>query len=125
MYEFNFIGEINEENQTTLMNYVLSNKIDKLVININSLGGSVASGVSLYNFLKKQTFEIITNNIGEVSSSAILLYLSGSKRLCEPISKFIIHPITLPVNGTYNYYQIQETNNILLSNINDYKNIVA
>lgn len=49
---FDFIGPINDENILALRNYIVSqdNKITKLIINISSLGGSVSSGITIYNY---------------------------------------------------------------------------
>lgn len=126
MYEYNFISPITDESITKLIDFIHINKteIDILKINISSSGGSVPASISAYNYLKGMSFKVITNNIGEVSSSAILLYLSGSIRLCSSIAKFLIHPMTVSFNGEYNYYQILQTKNILEKDINNYINIL-
>lgn len=123
---FDFIGAINDENMLTLRNYIVSqNKpINSLTINISSLGGSVSSGITIYNYLKQQKFSIITHNLGEVSSAAILLYLAGEKRTAEDISKFMIHPLAIGVSGDLPYYKVQELLNGIDADINNYLAIV-
>ena len=62
--------------------------------------------------------------MGEVSSSAILLYLAGNTRIAEPVSKFVIHPISMGINGDLPYYQVQEILRGIEADINNFKKIV-
>lgn len=128
-YIFNFIGEINSQNINTLINYINSIKNltpnDTLIININSTGGNVSDGIAIYNTIKKLPCNVITHNLGDVSSAAILLYIAGKTRTAADISKFMIHPIVLNLNRICNYYQIKELINILEADINNYFSIIT
>ena len=86
MYRYDFLQEITMSNANNFIEYINTNKgkIGGLVINIGSYGGDVAAGIVLYNYLKSLPFEVMTHNIGEVSSSAILFYLGGTKISCAP-----------------------------------------
>lgn len=123
---FDFIGAINNENILALRNFIESRNesISRLIINISSLGGSVTSGITMYNYLKQQNFPITTHNLGEVSSSAILLYLAGSVRTASPISKFMVHPIKIGFSGELPYYQVEELLKNIDADIKNYANIV-
>ena len=125
----NFIGEINSQNITALIDCINSNKnlapTDTLIININSGGGNVSDGVAIYNIIKKLPYHVITHNLGEVSSAALLLYMAGKTRTAAEISKFMIHPILLNPNRLCNYYQMKELTNILEADINNYFSIVT
>lgn len=107
---FDCVGCINDEIFVGLIRFIRSQQkpISSLTINISSLGGNVASGISIYNFLKNLSFPIRTHNMGEVSSAAILPYLSGTIRTAEPISKFMIHPLTIGINSELPYHKVQE-----------------
>ena len=107
---FDCVGCINDEIFLSLIRFIKSQQepISSLTIHISSLGGNVASGISIYNVLKKMPFPIHTHNIGEASSAAILPYLSGSTRTADPISKFMIHPITIGINSELPYHKVQE-----------------
>ena len=124
MLTYTFIGDINTNTVKELMGYITTyNKpIHHLQLNISSLGGSVAHAITLYNFLKSLPCEISTHNLGEVTSAAVLIYLAGSTRTAEKISKFIMHPIKLSPNGTCSYFQLQE---MLLTVDADIKNYGA
>lgn len=123
---FDFIGPINDKNMLALRNFIESQNepISKLIINISSLGGSVSSGITMYNYLKQQSFPVITHNLGEVSSCAILLYLAGSIRTSAPISKFMFHPIKIGFSGDLPYYQLEELLNNIDADIRNYAKIV-
>ncbi|MGN0506667.1 MAG: ATP-dependent Clp protease proteolytic subunit [Lachnospiraceae bacterium] len=122
---FDFIGPINDENILTLRNFIYQHdQITSLTINISSLGGTVYSGITIYNLLKQMTFPITTHNLGEVASSAILLYLAGTTRTAESISKFMIHPISIGVNGDLPYYKVQELLNGIDADINNFLSIM-
>ena len=125
-YSFEFIGAINDENIGSLINFIKSNaaNITKLTININSTGGSVNSGICIYNFLKNVNFELVTHNIGETSSAAVLLFLSGKVRTAEYTSKFILHSITMGLNGDFSYCKTNELLCSLDADIKNYASIV-
>lgn len=128
-YTFNFIGEINTDNINALNNCVNSienlTSNDTLTININSTGGNVSSGIAIFNIVKKLSCNVVTHNLGEVSSAAILLYMAGKTRTAADISKFIIHPLTMNLNTTCNYYQLKELFSNLETDINNYLSIVT
>ncbi len=123
---YNFIDGINNESINRLIHYVKSaeNSIDCLKLNISSLGGSVASAITIYNFLKSAPFKVNTHNLGEVTSAAIIMYLSGSERTAEKVSKFVIHPVKGRMDGDLSYYQLQELVQLLDADIENYASIV-
>lgn len=125
-YRFDFIGSVNDENILALRNYIVSlnGKISKLTINISSLGGSVSSGITVYNFLKQFPFPIVTHNLGEVSSAALLLYMAGGERTSEEISKFMIHPLAIGVSGDLPYYKVQELLNGIDADVKNYLAVI-
>jgi ATP-dependent protease ClpP protease subunit len=125
---FDFIGSINDDNTLALRNFIDSQAhikpISSLTINISSLGGCVASGITIYNYLKQQPFPIATHNLGEVSSAALLLYLAGSTRTAAPVSKFMIHPIKIGISGDFPYFQVEELLKSIDMDIKNYARIV-
>ena len=123
---FDYIGSICDENMLSLRNFIesQSEKIVSLTININSQGGSVPSGIALYNYLKQKNFTVITHNLSEVSSAAILLYLAGDIRTASDVSKFIIHPITYNITNDLIYPQIKELYESISLDISNYEKIV-
>ena len=124
-YRFDFIGEINDENIFTLMNFTRTTPdITKLTINLSSCGGSVFSAITIYNYLKNLPYEIITHNLGDVSSAAILLYLAGTTRTSEDIAKFMIHPLAIGMHGDLPYNKVNELLKSIDIDIKNYGTIV-
>lgn len=66
---------------------------DDLEVLINSPGGFVDEGLSIFNLLieegKKRS--VTTKNIGQAASIAALIFLSGKERVMMPGSKLMIH----------------------------------
>lgn len=123
---YNFIGSIGEDSVNSLINRILSDEgsIDHLRLNISSRGGSVMSALTAYNFLKSCPFTVTTHNLGEVTSAAVIMYLAGSIRTAEKISKFIMHPITASMNNELSYYQLQELVQLIDADIKNYASVV-
>jgi len=76
-------------------------KLKEIYLFINSGGGVLEFGNSIYGFIK--TFpaglSITTYNIGAVDSAAIPLFCIGKKRYALPDTRFLIHESTNQVSG--------------------------
>jgi len=64
------------------------------ILLISSPGGLVFYGLSAYNYLKGIPANITTHNFGSVDSIGVVLFCSGSKRLCVPQARFSFHGIS-------------------------------
>ena len=65
--------------------------VDEIEVYINSLGGSVAEGLSIYNQLKNHPAKVKTICNGFACSIASIIFLAGDERaLCEN-SMFMVH----------------------------------
>jgi ATP-dependent protease ClpP protease subunit len=69
--------------------------VRQFVILISSPGGDVLSGFLAYNYLKGLPIELTTFNVGNVDSSASVIYCAGAKRYAVPEARFLIHEISL------------------------------
>lgn len=63
----------------------------EIVVYLNSKGGDIEAGYSLYEILKLSGYKIITFAISEVYSSAVMVYLAGDERFATNYSCFMIH----------------------------------
>ena len=77
----------------------------------SSSGGSVDSGVTLYNYLRGLPTKIIMHNVGSVDSIANAVFLAGEERYATSTSAFLLHGITWNFSQGANltYSQLQET----------------
>jgi ATP-dependent Clp protease protease subunit len=97
-----YFGPIDDERVKKLMTTLeqkLKEGIEQFMILISSPGGQVSPGVSAYNFLKGIPAEVITHNFGSIDSMAVCLFCAGSKRLCVPHGRFLIHGIGFNVSA--------------------------
>jgi len=90
---------------------IQQHKPKKLYFLFSSGGGSVDSGVTLYNYLKALPQIIIMHNVGSVDSIANAVFLAGEERYATPVSMFLLHGITWNFSQGANltYTQMQET----------------
>lgn len=120
------VGPIDDNFVVSIQQIIFSyrEQPSSLRLNISSSGGSVISGITAYNFLKQLPYPIVCHNLGEVSSAAILPYLAGSIRTAEPISKFMLHPVEIPMQGSLAFFKVEETLSIIAKDIDNYASIV-
>jgi len=87
------------ETLTKLVQEQLRKKVNRFVLLISSPGGNVFAGLSGYNFLKGIPAEVVTHNYGSVDSIAAVLFCAGSKRLCVPHARFLLHGIGFDITS--------------------------
>ena len=63
----------------------------KVKILINSCGGSVIDGMSIYNAIMDTSMEVDTYNIGVCLSIAAVIFLAGNNRIMADYAKLMIH----------------------------------
>ncbi len=88
-----------EANRQILYLAGLSN--DPITLRINSPGGSVTAGLSLYDTMKGCGCEIITVCTGAAASMAAFILAAGTpgKRYCAPNAEVMIHQIMGRASG--------------------------
>ena len=86
----------------------IKEKYEKIHLMISSPGGSVFHGLTLYNFLKGAPIEVDTYNFGSVDSIGVVIFCSGKRRYCVPHARFLIHGLSLQMNGNFEEKQIEE-----------------
>lgn len=71
-------------------------------VKLNSVGGSVIDGISIYNALREYNKGTVTVEIGAVAASiASYIALAGDKVVAHSNSVYMIHLAWLPVAGNY------------------------
>ena len=99
--EIDIYGEIGWYNEKGELNSPLSIKeklrdianldVDKIVVNINSLGGFVDDGLAIHDVLAAHPAEIETRVIGMTASAATVIAQAGSKRTMSENALYLIH----------------------------------
>lgn len=85
-----FLAGVNHVSAEALLRVVDSKLSDysRIHLLLSSPGGSVAHGITLYNYLKSIPIEVFTYNIGSVDSIGVVVYCSGDRRLAVNHSRF-------------------------------------
>lgn len=78
---------------------VLHQGHDEIYLMLSTPGGQVASGLTLYNYLRALSCRVVTHNMGNVDSIGNAIFLAGVKRLACPHSTFMFHGVGLDVSN--------------------------
>jgi ATP-dependent Clp protease protease subunit len=63
----------------------------KMHILFQTMGGNVADGVCLYNFLRTCPLEVVLYNVGTVASIGVVIYLAAKSRVTGKHATFMVH----------------------------------
>lgn len=103
--EVELVGEVDAASVNTLIRQLryLQRQDPKasVTLYINSPGGSVDSGMALYDVMQAVSCPIRTVCVGLAASMAALLFVSGSERDMLPHSRLMIHdPLIIQTGGS-------------------------
>jgi len=91
-----FFAPVMQDSINALMRVVdkkLTQGARRMGLLISTPGGDVFQGLSAYNYLKGIPIEITTHNFGSADSIGVVLYCAGSRRLCVPHARFLLHGV--------------------------------
>lgn len=74
---------------------------------MNSTGGNLDDGLSLFGFLRSLPIEVMTINVGLIASIAIAPFLAGKKRIALPNSRFHFHDFEWNYGGAHNLTRLE------------------
>ncbi len=96
-----FSAEVNQNTAENLMGVFaqkLNQGIKDFYLLLSSPGGSVVSGITIYNFLKSLPINLTIHNIGIVDSIANVIFLAGETRYAVKNSSFLFHGVGFDIN---------------------------
>ena len=96
MFYIKFFAPVMPDSINALMQAIdrkLSQGAKRMGLLISTPGGDVFQGLSAYNYLKGVPLEIVTQNFGSVDSIGVVLFCAGSRRLCVPHARFLLHGV--------------------------------
>lgn len=91
----------------TKMAGAVSSGVQELHLMIQSTGGIINDGISVYNYLRCLPLTITTYNTGTVQSIAVSIFLAAKKRKASLSATFMIHKAT--------FYAASPTTSVQLS----------
>lgn len=102
LHTIHFICPVTASSVSQLQNHCLSaliNGATEINIHMSSRGGETECGFAAYSFLKSLPVKVRTHNISNVESIANVIFLAGSERFADPLSRFLLHPLSWGVGG--------------------------
>lgn len=81
------------------VNELAAQGVSVLNVHIDSYGGAVSAGWTIYNVLRDFPGEVNTYADGFVASAAIYPFLAGGRRTANPMSAFFIHQAWTGASG--------------------------
>jgi ATP-dependent protease ClpP protease subunit len=94
----NFVSGINPKSIAALIEVTgkaRNNCSTKIIFNISSTGGDLHSAFAAYYHLRSLGIPLVSHNMGNVESSAVILYLAADTRLAAPHARFLVHSFHL------------------------------
>ena len=88
------VGEITPDSANDLIKklmYIDKKDLGEVTIYINSPGGEVMSGLSVYDYIKIMKSPVRTVCMGDTASMTAIIFLAGEKREMLPHSRILIH----------------------------------
>ena len=98
----NFHAQINAQTTQNLIAAISQKLIagtDHFYIMLSTPGGEVASGLTLYNFLRALPAQVTMHNIGNVNSIGNAIFLAADDRHACPHSTFMFHGVGFDVKN--------------------------
>lgn len=96
------IGEINDEMSASVISqflYLDATEDEPINLYINSPGGSVTAGLSIYDTMKSLKNEVYTICMGQAASMAAVILSGGEKRYALTHSEVMIHQPSGGIDG--------------------------
>lgn len=75
------------------------NKAKHITLVINSGGGNIYDGLSLYDRIRACKLPVTTIGTGLVASMAFIIFLGGDKRICTKRVRFLNHQAKISLEG--------------------------
>ena len=72
---------------------------NELYLCLSTPGGEVASGITIYNFLRGLPIKVITHNIGNIDSIGNAIFLAGEMRRASQHSTFMFHGVGFDIKS--------------------------
>ncbi len=106
-----FFAPVNAASANQLMT-VIDQKVaagyERIVLLLSTPGGTVLHGLSLHNYLAGIPVLVETHNFGSVDSIGVVIFSAGSHRYSAPDARFLMHPVSLQMNGTFELDKLEE-----------------
>jgi len=89
-------------------------KVNKIIVNIDSMGGSVSHGLHMHDILASHKANVITRSMGMTASAATIIHQAGDTREISDNSLYLIHQAWDTVSANVNELEthLEEMKNV-------------
>ena len=93
------LTELGEASGMSIENQIQDLDVDEIRVHIDSYGGSVPEGWTIYNALRQHPAKIVTYGDGFVASAALFPFLAGDERIASSLSAYYFHQVMISASG--------------------------
>lgn len=102
----------NEGDNTTIsiknqLQKIANLKTEEIIVNINSLGGSVSDGLGIHDALAQHSAHVTTKINGLTASAATIIAMAGDERQMSDNALFLIHQPMIFGGGNVNQFEAE------------------
>lgn len=90
---------LGEASGMSIENQIQDLDVDEIRVHIDSYGGSVPEGWTIYNALRQHPAKIVTYGDGFVASAALYPFLAGDERIASSLSAYYFHQVMVEASG--------------------------
>ena len=127
-YRLTFGVNINIDSANNLRNRIATilekDDFGSLIILFSSEGGSTDHALELFNFISQLPVPIHMHGMGHVGSSAVPVFLAGTRRTCSQFTRFFFHEYDWGFAERQTLHRIDEAVKRLRSDINMAQQII-
>ncbi|HIZ47667.1 MAG TPA: Clp protease ClpP [Candidatus Gemmiger excrementavium] len=93
------LTELGEVSGMSIVNQIENLDVDEIRVHIDSYGGLVSEGWSIYDALRRHPAKIVTYGDGFVASAALYPFLAGDERIASSLSAYYFHQVMVSASG--------------------------
>lgn len=93
------LPELGEASGMSIVNQIENLDVDEIRVHIDSYGGLVSEGWSIYDALRRHPAKIVTYGDGFVASAALYPFLAGDERIASSLSAYYFHQVMVSASG--------------------------
>lgn len=122
MRTINFFAPINENSCNGLINQI-ANTSDDILIKFSSRGGDIDTSFYMYHYMQSLNRKVVIQNVGNIASSSIVLFLAANTRISCSHGLFLVHGLACTLTGQTTLKMLSNCSQSLQHDIERYNSI--
>lgn len=122
MRTINFFAPIHQDSCNGLIDEI-ANTRDDILIKFSSRGGDIDTAFYMYRYIRSLNRKVVIQNVGDVASSAIVLFLAANTRISCSHGLFQVHGLSCTLTGQATLKTLANRSRSLQHDIERYNSI--